>query len=269
MRTVICHYHIYKNSGTSFDALLSENYGDQHLCFDGPFPFFTIDQEQFLRIIERKQNIIAFSSHQTQLPVPASLDFHVLPVVFVRHPLLRIQSVYRFKRQEYDGTLTSENAQKMEFEEWLLHCFSDRQEITHVSNVQTRILGAAYRQRPLIRRGAVAMEYDIQQALRNIESVTLLARTEFFNDDVRRFPEVLKKYDINFEFKKAVPANVTTNNHYMSIDERLDEFKNSLSVGVYERLVTANKQDLQLFDYASFLIEGAKSSSDFSSVFGG
>ncbi len=96
MRTVICHYHIYKNSGTSFDLLLEQNFGDRHICFDGPFPFFIIDQEQLTRVIERKRGVIALSSHQIQLPVPVSLDFLVLPVVFIRHLMLRVQSIYKF-----------------------------------------------------------------------------------------------------------------------------------------------------------------------------
>lgn len=256
MRTIICHYHIYKNSGTSFDALLAENYGDRHLCFDGPFPFFTIDQDQFARVIDRKTNVVAFSSHQTQLPVPTSLDFHVIPVVFIRHPLLRIQSIYKFKKLTDDGTLTSKNAQEMNFEDWLVHCFLDKQEITHVSNAQTRLLGAAYRQKPLMRRKPHAMEYDIQQALRNIESVRLLARTEFFNQDVKRFPEILKTYGVEFRFVESAPENVTSKTHNMPINERLDEIREGLSEGVYKKLIMANKQDLLLFDRASFLIGG-------------
>ena len=255
MRTVICHYHIYKNSGTSFDSLLARNFGDRHICFDGPFPFFTIDQEQLTRIIDRKDNLVAFSSHQIQLPPPVSLDFLVLPVVFIRHPLLRVLSIYKFKRQTFDGTSTSTAAQDMSFEEWITHCFSNRQEITHISNAQTRLLGAAYRQRPLMRRKQYAMEYDVYQAARNIENVSLLARTEYFNQDVARFPEILCQYDIEFNFTEAGPQNVTSRNHHKPINERLSKVKQLLSEDNYQKLVDANKQDWFLFDLASNLIE--------------
>jgi hypothetical protein len=255
MRTVICHYHIYKNSGTSFDTLLSENFGDNHICFDGPFPFFTIDQEQLTRTIDRKSNMIAFSSHQIQLPVPVSLDYLVLPVVFVRHPLIRILSIYKFKRQTDDGTLTSKNAQSMTFDEWICHCFADNQEITHISNAQTRILGAAFRQRPLMRRKPNMMEYDVHQAIRNIENVKLLARTEFFNQDVGRFSKILSGYDIDFKFEKIDPQNTTSKNHHKPISERLDAIKQLLTEEKHQKLLNANKQDLFLFDYASSLID--------------
>lgn len=255
MRTVLCHYHIYKNSGTSFDTLLSKNYGEKHLSFDGPFPFFTIDQEQLARIIERKRDLIAFSSHQIQLPVPVSLDFLVLPVVFLRHPLLRVQSIYKFKRQVYDGTLISKATQEKSFDEWVSYCFSDRQGITHISNAQTRFLGATYRRKPLIRRTPHSMEYDIHQAVRNIQNVELLARTEYFSEDVSRFSKVLGQYDIEFKFTDINPQNITSKNHHKPINERLDDLKDSLSEKNYKKLWDANAQDIFLHDYATYLIK--------------
>lgn len=254
MRVVICHYHIYKNSGTSFDLLLKENFGEKHIAFDGPFPFFTIDQEQLSRIIERKNNIVAFSSHQIHLPAPVSLNFLVLPVVFIRHPLLRVQSIYNFKRQTYDGTTTSEAAMKLSFNDWVEYCFSDNQEITHISNAQTRMLGSAYKQKSLMRRSPGKMEYDIDQAIRNIRNVPLLARTEYFNDDVKKFPAILEKYNLDFKFSPINPQNVTNKNHHKTLDERLNELAQLLPEPSYKKIVAANNQDLMLFEYSSEII---------------
>jgi hypothetical protein len=269
MRTIICHYHIYKNSGTSFDALLTQNFGSYHISFDGPFPFFTIDQEQFTRVIERKRDVIAFSSHQIQLPVPVSLDFLVLPIVFLRHPLLRIQSIYKFKRQTCDGTLTSKNAQEKSFDEWISACFADLSEIAHISNGQTRLLCAAYRQRSLMRRVSYGIEFDVHQAVRNIENVQLLARTEYFNEDVRCFTKILQQVDIDFKFLEIKPQNITSKNHHMSINERLKQVKQSLSKENYQKLLDANAQDIYLYDYASRLIEYTKKKSGLLAHIGG
>jgi hypothetical protein len=257
MRKVICHYHIFKNSGTSFDNLLTINFGDRHICFDGPFPFFHIDQEELSKIIIRKKDVVAFSSHQIQLPVPVSLNFVVLPVVFLRHPLLRVQSIYKFKRLTYDGTPTSKNAREMSFDEWVGYSFSDRLEVTHISNAQTRFLSSAYRQKPLIRRTPSGMEYDIYQAIRNIENVKLIGRTEFFDQDVGRFTSELKKHGVDFKFEKINPQNITTKNHELPLDERLRQVEQSLSGKNYKNLLEANLQDMQLFDYTSRLIDGS------------
>jgi len=256
MRYVICHYHIYKNSGTSFDTLLAENFKNRHICFDGPFPFFTIDQEQLARIIDRKKNVIAFSSHQIQLPPPVSLDYTVLPVVFIRHPLLRTLSIYKFKRKSDDGTRTSKNAQIMNFDKWIESCFSDAQEITHISNAQTRLLGSAFRQRPLMRRSKDMMEYDLDQAKQNIHNVELLGRTEYFSRDVERFSEILEKYGIDVNFSKIMPKNVTSTNLDKPVSERVLEIEKLLTRKNYQMLIDSNKQDMELYNLATEIITG-------------
>ncbi|MDH5766297.1 MAG: hypothetical protein OEZ38_09800, partial [Gammaproteobacteria bacterium] len=156
---------------------------------------------------------------------------------------------------ENDGTVISNAAQEMNFDEWVAFCFSDRQEIMHISNAQTRFLSVAYRQKPLMRRKSHIIEFDVHQAIRNIESVPLLARTEFFNEDVSRFPEILQQYGIEFKFTNIAPQNITNNNHHKSIDERIEDLKGLLSDDNYQKLVQANEQDLYIFDYVSCLIE--------------
>ena len=255
MRYVICHYHIFKNSGTTFDALLSENYGEKHICFDGPFPFFSIDQEQLFRIITRKINVVAFSSHQIRLPVPVALDFLILPVVFIRHPLLRIQSIYRFKRKTYDGTEVSKMAREKSFDEWVSCCFSDERVITHVSNGQTSMLGGAYREKPLSRRVSTGMEYDVHQAIRNLQNIQLLARTEYFDNDVSRFPKILSEYGVDFKIKNIKPQNTTSSDHDRSVKERVEKLELSLSDENRRRLWDANDQDLLIYDHATKIIE--------------
>lgn len=255
MRKVICHYHIYKNSGVSFDAVLKENYGERLISFDGPFPYFLIDQQQLSHIIERNRHGVAFSSHQTRLPVPVSLDFTVLPVVFLRHPLLRILSIYRFKGQSDDGTTTSKAARAKSFEEWVRYCFADSTEIYHVSNGQTQMVSAAYRQRPLLRRDAGVVICDIDQAMRNLRNVELLARTEYFNQDVGRFKDMLAEHGLEFRFEGISPKNVTSKTLDKPVDQRVAEVAGMLSAKTLHQLEAANAQDLQLYEFVSALIE--------------
>ncbi|MCP4091216.1 MAG: sulfotransferase family 2 domain-containing protein [Gammaproteobacteria bacterium] len=257
MRNIICHYHIYKNSGTSFDSILKANYGDKHICFDGPFPFFSINQTEFESIINRHPNIVAFSSHQIKLPVPSSLKFNVLPVIFIRHPILRIYSIYKFKRKTKDGTSLSKLAIANSFNNWVTHCFDNSMEITHVSNAQTRIISAVYDKKPIIGRRADAMEYDINQALRNLSGVELLGRTEMFDGDVQHFPKILKKHGIAFQYINNGPKNVTNNDIHLPLDERIHDVVEKLSQTNTERLQSANTQDMRLFDYATQQIESS------------
>jgi hypothetical protein len=247
MRHVICHYHIYKNSGTTFDHLLGRNFGERHIRFDGPFPYFTIGQKELAKVIARNKACVAFSSHQISLPVPASLDFNVLPVVFVRHPLLRIYSIYRYKRLENDGTLTSEHAASMDFDQWCNASLGHAAEVVQVSNSQTRMLGAQAGDVSLMRRHKEWMEYDLQQALRNLRCVELLARTEHFSADVSRFPAILSRYGIAFDAAEAEPQNVTGSDLDKTVEQRLEQVMAELQPATREKLLAANRQDLSLY----------------------
>lgn len=253
-RTVIVHYHIYKNSGTSFDHVLSHSFADRHEAFDGPYPFFRINQTELDRIIMAKPQTVAFSSHQTLLPQPASMSYRALAAVFVRHPILRIGSIYRFKRQTFDGTKTSRAAIDMDFPEWLNHCFGDRAEITHISNAQTRILGAVHGAMPLMQRKPMCMEYDLVTAMRNLRNVEFLGRTEYFDADVSRFVPIAEAYGITLTLPGDLRQNVTETAS-KSVEERLAALLDPLPTKLRECLIAANQQDLALYEYATQQIE--------------
>ncbi|MCV2870152.1 sulfotransferase family 2 domain-containing protein [Defluviimonas sp. WL0002] len=254
MRTVICHYHIYKNSGTSFDDALARNFGAGHLSFDGPFPYFSIDRAQLDRIICRNPDRQAFSSHQIRLPVPASLDYRVLAATFVRNPFLRVASIWRFKRAHADGTRTSELARRMAFAEWLDHALSDPQEITHVSNAQTRILGEDGTGRLLMRRGPSRMEYDLEQARANLRNVALLGRTDHYEADLLRFSRRLDAEGISLDSPVTQRLNVTDASTG-SVAQRVAALFEELPESLVARFVMANDQDVALCDHATRLIE--------------
>lgn len=255
MRTVICHYHIYKNSGTSFDDALTRSFGEGHLCFDGPFPYFAIDRIQLDRIICRNPGRRAFSSHQIRLPAPASLDYRVLAATFLRDPFLRVASIWRFKRAHADGTRTSELARQMDFSDWLEHALGDAQELTHVSNAQTRILGEDGTGRVLMRRAAGRMEYDLQQARANLRNVALLGRTDHYADDLARIARRLRAEGM--DFSPPPPRRLNATDHATgTVEERVTALLADLPGPLAERFVAANDQDLALYDHATRLIEG-------------
>ena len=251
MRTVICHYHIFKNSGTSFDTLLENSFGDKHVSFDGPFPYMTVEQDQLEHIARRNNEAVSFASHQIRLPVPVSLDIHFLAAVFIRHPLLRAQSIYRFKQKTNDGTELSDYAQNVSFNDWLLKCFDSQSQITHVSNPQTRFLGGTYKQKSLKRRSKNTMTYDLNQAMRNLESVPLLARTEYFDRDVARFESITDQHGLKLKFTKGIMKNTTTSNHTLPVDQRVDAIMAELDDEVQEMLLAANQQDLVLYNFVN------------------
>ena len=250
MRKIICHYHIYKNAGTSFDHVLTHSFGDRHLSFDGPFPFFVIDQDQLDRIIERKVGAVALSSHQIQLPAPVSPAYRVLPVVFLRDPVLRIASIWRFKARHPDGTATSRAAVAMGFAEWVAHCLGDAQEIAHVSNAQTRLLSAPFRGRPQMRRMAGRMEYDLARAEANLAGAAAVGRADHFSTDIHGISAILSREGLPLTLPPDLHRNATADSG-VGPDLRRRALLSDLPAGLADRLLAANDQDEALHAIAA------------------
>lgn len=97
MRHVLLHYHIFKNAGSSVDALLREAFGERHLSYD-PKDRQLVDGEGLRAAILARPDLRSLSTHQGRPPVPEIPGAKVYPVVFVRDPILRAASAYRFHR---------------------------------------------------------------------------------------------------------------------------------------------------------------------------
>ena len=256
MKNVIAHYHIFKNSGTSFDKILKLNFHQQFLSFDGPFVFTIIDQKEFLRILARFENVKALSSHHLKLPVPASLKVNVIPVVFVRNPILRIFSVYNYNKINNDNTNLSKNSYENNFNSWVEENLSNPILISEISNIQTRFLSHAYNENvPASINKKDCITFDYNQALRNINNVDLIARTEYFDLDVELFSKKLSRFEIEFKFYKNIHENKSQNINSFSVDEQLANVRQQLSEKNYVKLVNANQQDIKLYDFVSKKIE--------------
>jgi len=266
-RQVIVHYHTFKNSGSSFDQLLSANYGDRHLTFDSPFPYTTFNQEELSKIIQRHTRHIAFSSHSIRLPVPTSLWIDTLAVVFVRHPILRVRSVYGFlkknfisKQENQDANIddTEHWAGQLDFDRWLTKMIESRN-LHLLSNSQTQMFSGVYGTRGLT--SMVDGEFqpirisDLSQAKRNLAGVPLLARTEFYDIDIKHFSKILKPYGMTFDNFEQKPVNVTSDTIGEPISTRIQSVLNELSGSNARWLLKANQQDLSLYDYATALLE--------------
>lgn len=251
MKRVICHYHIFKNSGTSFDKVLTKNYGKQHLAIDGPVPYFKINQDELLKIVSNSGKH-AVSSHQINLPVPTSLDVLIEPVVFVRHPLLRLRSIYDFTRKARQARRSAYAARKTSFRDWVMGGVKEPRHMAVLSNGQTRCLSYIYdRPGPSRFSETSGFEFDLHQAYRNLAGVKLLGRTECFDQDVKRFETRLAAEGVEFRHYKFRPKNVTSKDIKASIGDRLANIEAELGEDAYELAVRLNRQDLELYEHVN------------------
>lgn len=143
-RTVILHYHLFKNAGTSVDRILSENFGAawESREFGTGSVHNTHLVEQWIR---NTPHGAAYSSHTMVGPLPRVDGVKILPIVLMRDPIERIKSAYIFERLQRNGSWESMLAQSLSFEGYCAERLAqsgDRQcRNFHCSRLSSLILG--------------------------------------------------------------------------------------------------------------------------------
>ena len=254
-RNVLLHYHIFKNAGTTFERVLDDNYGDGHITFDGPFSFSVINQDQLSTIIQRHPNAIACSSHQIYLPSPSATQFRPIPVVFIRHPLLRIRSVFLFGKRSAEKVLeTVKRSDPLAgLEEWITQKLSEN--LLQISNLQTSMLSRCYNLPPKLEGREGRAHLDLQLAINHLSVVPCLGRVEYFDIDVSSFAETLSRFDIPFVYTKRRAENVSSPDFQNTVEEQLRSMERSLSPETWQKLHWLNHQDLALYEIAHEMVE--------------
>ena len=128
-RTVILHYHLFKNAGTSVDQILRRNFGDRWVTRE----FSTAGADNSAEVadwIRANPHAVAFSTHTALGPPPLIEGVNLITVMLLRDPVARIRSVYRFERKQDADTWGTELAKAHDFQGYVrarLERLGDRQ----------------------------------------------------------------------------------------------------------------------------------------------
>ncbi len=178
-RTVILHYHLFKNAGTSVDRVLQRNFPGRWVTAEHPSQ--RADNSAAVGAwIAATPEAVAFSSHTAIGPLPRVAGVRILPLLFLRDPIDRILSAYRFERKQDAETLGTRLARSHDFEGYVrarLAIHGDRQ----CRNFQTHRL-AAFRPGP---------EPEIDRALAALGEIELAGIVEDFAGSMRRIAQAL------------------------------------------------------------------------------
>jgi len=98
-RTVFLHYHLFKNAGTSLDAILKQHFQDRWLTqeFQTANGNNTADIEAWIRATPHG---IVYSTHTAIGPLPQIEGVEIVPLILLRDPVKRVISAYKFERQQ-------------------------------------------------------------------------------------------------------------------------------------------------------------------------
>ncbi len=75
----ICHYHIFKNAGTSLDKALQKHFGSNWPAFEGIHAHDIKSNQELMAFLSSHPDIKAVSSHLCRPTAPLK---EILPIVF-------------------------------------------------------------------------------------------------------------------------------------------------------------------------------------------
>lgn len=235
MRKVILHYHLFKNAGTSVDAMLRRNFGAAWGTreFEGSHAQVL---QQVADWIQTQPHAIAFSSHTAQLPPPKGPALESFPVVFVRHPIDRIASAYYFEcKQGGDGfgAVLARNTTLAGYIEIRLSMSYDAQ----CRDFHCYRLGQMF---------PADTGSQAERALRAVETLPFVGLVEAYEQSIQRMTNWLKPHFP--QVQPVVMARNTSRDHAAPLEVRLAEVRAEIGDALYRRLEEINAADFAVYE---------------------
>ncbi|GGP85070.1 sulfotransferase family 2 domain-containing protein [Shewanella ulleungensis] len=239
MKTVILHYHLFKNAGTSLDAAFKENFSEEKgEWVTKEFPAQPAKNREELKqwIIDNPQ-AKCFSSHTAIFPVPVIEGINIVPVIFYRHPIDRMASAYSFERKQGGdgfGPTLARNTTLAGYIETRLSIKADRQcRDFHVHRLAT-MFGENH--------GDEAI-----RAKMAIQALPFVGLVEKYSESLELLEALLKAQGFEDIKLKPVEKNVSRGVK-KTLDEKLSEIKDQLGDEVFSKLLVANEIDLIIWE---------------------
>ena len=230
-RRVIVHYHFFKNAGTSLDETLREYFGERWVSVEGQNSLSPAD---LAKLIADQPERAVFSSHTASFPVPDLEGVAIFPVVFVRHPIDRIRSVYEFERRQQPavtrGAIVAKKRPFKGYVRWRLA--ADNQ----IRNFHVTRFSRGEKGPP-----------SLPSAIKYVDRLPFVGVVERFSDSLSLLQRHLNLAfpDIRLTEKHA---NVTRNRNG-GIEQRLAAVRADLGPRLYDAVVEQNRDDLLLYEH--------------------
>ena len=246
-RTILFHYHLFKNAGTSVDALLKMNFPDRWVTREFPRAP-DINRSQVVEWIKDHPDAVCFSSHTAHLPPPEIPGIRVIPLIFVRDPLDRIASAYSFERKQpgdRPGAALARNTTLAGYIEARLASPEDRQCRDFQTARFARMIPAA---------GGT----ELERALEAARILPFVGVVEDFPGSMRRLRRLLRKEGLGEFFIRPMARNVSRSPG-RTLEERLEDIASQIGPDLFRRLQDANARDQELHACCTRLAKDDKS----------
>jgi hypothetical protein len=245
-KPVIIHYHIFKNAGTSVDAALQASFGSAWTSFEGSHAADIQTADALRRYLLANPQAEAVSTHLGRPPLPWP---ECLPIVFLRHPVLRARSVYEFTRRD-PSQPCYEVAQAEGFAGYIEWALAGNGNGIVIRNYQVVHLSAASFRAPHIYQ-AHATADDLRDCLDLLAGWGIAGTVENFARSAQAYQTAYAPLAPALSFDPLWLNRTRTDDS--GIENQLADIRRSLGPRLYTELLAQNELDLHLHRFAGEL----------------
>jgi hypothetical protein len=236
-RLVILHFHLFKNAGTSVDAILKTNFGKLWEEIEFLPPGQEDHAKAIYKFIAENPHLIAISSHTLFCPPPVISDIDVLPIIFVRHPLRRLRSAYEFERKQIADTMGAKLAKETDFAGYLR---------ARLSVAGDRSCREFHRHR-LARLLPDDRRPERERAFAALDKLPFVGLVEEFGKSMRKLEALIQPYVPSFQVFEAWENSTSSTTHSDGIDKNALLIE-ELGEELYAMVIRANLDDMALYE---------------------
>lgn len=238
-RTVIVHFHLFKNAGTSVDRILRDNFGARCGTVESENSK-KLPPETLIEFIRANPDLMAVSSHTAMVSLPHYDDVDIVPIFFMRHPIDRIRSAYTFERHQQANTPSATKAKEGDFQHYMDWHFSTGAP-GQVSNFHTRRLKDFHTFTP--NRQTQFFEPRARAALAALPCVGLV---EQFDESMKRFEALIQPHFPEFQAESAWENRASE--WGVHLQDNLAAFEDEIGTDIYRKLIDVNQIDFSLYE---------------------
>lgn len=246
--SLLLHYHIFKNAGSSFEWTLEQAFGRAFHRYDGAAAGTVLSSDDIANYIKRARDARVICSHQAMLPPPKIRGREVVSSILIRDPIARIRSIYAFEQRQEARSPGALKAKELDFKgyvEWRLDTSPSM-----LCNFQVHFCARTKRSS----RKNLGSEALLRKAIANLDQVDLVGTVARYNEWLalvqvvlsQRFPDILLV---------VTRQNVTDITGETQTEKTiLERLVRDLGPALADHLVRANELDMSLHQIADALL---------------
>lgn len=240
-KPVLLHCHIFKNAGTTIEWILKKNFRKNAVSIsDIDNPGKIISNEIILNYLSKNPDIKAISSHQIRFPPPSLDKTKFIPLLFVRHPIDRVFSVYEFKRKMKDDSLGTLHAKKLSLKEFVSWSLSKNYMV--VENYQVHFLSSTVNN---------STNFNLVTAKNNVTKCPIIGVVDKMDNSLVLAEEILRTNFPSIDLS-YVKQNVTREGN---LEEKIKHETKKIGIDLIKKLESSNKKDLDLYYHSVMELE--------------